>query len=809
MATEVSNLIIKVSSDDVASADKRLSHLTETAGRTERATDKLIDTVKELALAYVSIEGAVKAFEKLYEVSKEFQVLEAQIRTAIGTTEHAHEAFLALQELAGQTPFTLREVTSAFTDLVNKGLDPSEKALRSYGNIAAAMNLSLETVTGSIIAASSGMYRGLLAIGIKVKEVNDGLVLTYHGTSTKIRKDSADIESYVQSLGNTHFLNAMTERAGTLEGATVRLHKAWDELFISISERGAGNAIKESIILATEALDNLTAAVASGELAGYINALMFKFSSLTDGIEIGFAALTEVIQDAFKFWATDGAHTADFISGAFKNMPENIRAAVQLLGATVGGVMTLHETVVSAFIHLWVDGFHLFVDLAAAAGKAGFEALVNPLASKDAIVGFTTTATAAFAKFGTLAKGEVTHVVQAVGNIKSAWEETVVATLNERDAAISSFSLQIGAADALRKRYDELQVAKKKAAENKDVLGQFKPPTGNTHINSPADIAAFEALKAQLQLEEVTVKESYERRLDLIKNNTEAGSALQIELTKSLNERQSAELMHAQEQTQKRLEDRYKAEQTITQAAYDEKQISEEAYLAQSKANWAHYVTDITKLTSTGANVVATKQLQMYSTVLDLAGNISTQLGNLANENSAAAKALFVASKAIAIAQAIVYTELAATRALAEGGLFMGIPMATVIRALGYASVGIMAASSVAEYGGKFEHGGMIGAGKYGITQEAGFEIVKGPAIVQSARSTADNMKSGEGNRGEAVIININNYTDAEATVTKRESNQGVAYDVIIRQVGRAIRTGGNEASRAFEEVYGARRGAA
>ena len=62
----------------------------------------------------------------------------------------------------------------------------------------------------------------------------------------------------------------------------------------------------------------------------------------------------------------------------------------------------------------------------------------------------------------------------------------------------------------------------------------------------------------------------------------------------------------------------------------------------------------------------------------------------------------FLAGKAASIAQAIVNTEEGVTKALAQGGAYGSI-LAGVVRATGYASVGMIAAQTIAGFatGGK------------------------------------------------------------------------------------------------------------
>ena len=81
------------------------------------------------------------------------------------------------------------------------------------------------------------------------------------------------------------------------------------------------------------------------------------------------------------------------------------------------------------------------------------------------------------------------------------------------------------------------------------------------------------------------------------------------------------------------------------------------------------------------------------SVFAELTGNAADMLKQLAGEGSAAYKLLFLASKAAAMAQAIINTEVAATKALELGPA--GPAAAAIVRALGYASVGMIAATTL------------------------------------------------------------------------------------------------------------------
>ena len=87
--------------------------------------------------------------------------------------------------------------------------------------------------------------------------------------------------------------------------------------------------------------------------------------------------------------------------------------------------------------------------------------------------------------------------------------------------------------------------------------------------------------------------------------------------------------------------------------------------------------------------------------VLKRAGKERTTLG----------KSLFLAERALAVATIILNTELGAAKAIGIAGPF-GIPLATAIRATGYASAGMVAGLAIADaFGGGRQYGGPVDAG--------------------------------------------------------------------------------------------------
>jgi TP901 family phage tail tape measure protein len=152
-------------------------------------------------------------------------------------------------------------------------------------------------------------------------------------------------------------------------------------------------------------------------------------------------------------------------------------------------------------------------------------------------------------------------------------------------------------------------------------------------------------------------------------------------------------------------------------------------------------------------------------------GSLSNILGTFASaaeDATAGQKAAFIAQKAIAIAQIIMYTELAAAQAMALSGnpMVVGIPLATFIRATGYANAGLVAALAIGEVasGGKssssgsgttmYDTGGFIPYNRTGIVGEYGPELVTGPAHVTGRGNSASKLNQG-GSGGNVYQITL------------------------------------------------------
>lgn len=168
-------------------------------------------------------------------------------------------------------------------------------------------------------------------------------------------------------------------------------------------------------------------------------------------------------------------------------------------------------------------------------------------------------------------------------------------------------------------------------------------------------------------------------------------------------------------------------------------------------------------------------------------------------EQSGVYKMLFAAQKAAAIPSMIVATEDASVKALEAVPAPYGIPLAASVKALGYASIGVVAGQTIA---GLFDKGGHIPANQFGIVSELGDEfvngtLIKGPANVTSRRDSEAILaraagKGGGGGDGVTIIQHIvvsgagdDALAAAMEQAARRGAQQGAqqGYQMVVQDV--------------------------
>ena len=323
--------------------------------------------------------------------------------------------------------------------------------------------------------------------------------------------------------------------------------------------------------------------------------------------------------------------------------------------------------------------------------------------------------------------------------------------------------------------------------------------------------AEFQSLAKSLVKQTNTTQEEYDRRKAIIdahvkavgSTDTQAAQAyidLEVwktsELDKELKTREAVlkQLQNAQDtqfgktnpvgqendlfkENQAKLHQLWLDNQLSQQTNHDQKLIDEEIRINALMEREAKRHTD--KLDKI-ANEQKATELQTYADFTGSLGNVFNQLQQAAEDGSKEAQILFYVNRAIALAETIINTELGATKALGQMGIF-GIPSSTLIRATGYASAGIIAGTTFA---GAYDAGGYIPSGSSGIVSEYADELVngtlvQGPAHVTSSDKTAQKM-------GTTLNVQVANQIDG-ATYDVQQIDEETVKIIARRELSKNI----------------------
>lgn len=227
-------------------------------GEAARETGK---NVSDMLAPLVAGLGAGAVVSNMVSVQREFDKINASLVTVTGSVANAEAAFGGLAAFASRTPYSLQEVAGAFIKLRALGLEPSERALESYGNTASAMGKSLNQMVEAVADATTGEMERLKEFGIKARQSGDQVSFTFQGVTKTVGNSASEIEAYLLGLGEVEFSGAMARQAETLNGAISNLGDSWSQLMLTIMRQGPGDLMYDGVKAASGALDDLSAIV--------------------------------------------------------------------------------------------------------------------------------------------------------------------------------------------------------------------------------------------------------------------------------------------------------------------------------------------------------------------------------------------------------------------------------------------------------------------------------------------------------------------------------------------------------------------
>lgn len=223
---------------------------------TARSFNEVIRQGTALFGAYLGLQGLKNTFSAIFSANTSFEQLSGSLKTVTGSAKGAQEAFSLIEKFAIDTPYQLNEIVEAFIQLKALGLEPSEDALVSYGNTASAFGKNIKDFVGAVAAATVGEFERLKTFGIKAKVINDDVSFTFAGVTTKVKKNAAEIEKYLRTLGDVNFAGAMNEQMKTMNGVLSNIEDSFEKIYRDIGKNGLNEALKSTFTQFNELVES-------------------------------------------------------------------------------------------------------------------------------------------------------------------------------------------------------------------------------------------------------------------------------------------------------------------------------------------------------------------------------------------------------------------------------------------------------------------------------------------------------------------------------------------------------------------------
>ena len=770
--TEIARLQIAVDSTQARNAAKDTDALTKSAGKADAGAGKLSASIAKLGIALAGMV-TVSTLMAIQRMSEEFVLLQSRIGRLSGSTEEAAITYSRLADIARRTGaslgdtvklwealnFTLKDL-GGNNDQVIRFTETLQKIGAIGGNSAEEMSNALrqlgQALAGGVVRAEefNSILENMPALA---REIAAGLGIPF-GDLRQIMLDGG--------LTAEKVLQALQDRGMAVDQEFAKIPRTASQ---------AGSAITTSL---GEAISNLDKQIGlSKNLAEFLDAI---------ANDIRFASGDYVDDERLNLLLADRARLEDSLAMANKRtiLSAKERAVFDTRLAEINAQIVeiqdrkIKQTkeegeAISGNSQKAADARQLtLAGLEEERKLAAMSALEREQYKAEQLLGVGATveeiAKARELAAQTYALGNAHKSV--IADIKTRTSETerlakaedAARAVNERvitDLSESLYQASLSA-DALAQRQAELR------------LNEYATPEQIAQVNSLADaLFRMEAKKA-------------------------AGASFEQAMS-TLPGGESPEL--------ERLRLEYEQKQLIVAEAYQTEYLNKQLHDAAMIELDLAYAMQRQQIMDES---MARQQAQALQSAASIISITSTQIGtmqSLFDEGSAAGKAFFLFSQALAAANAVVqgfqsamairvaYAQMAAMTAN-PGLLAAGEVHANVAMGMGFVTAGMIAAQTVAS----FEGGGFTGTGSRsgGMDGKGGFM-----AMVHPNETIIDHTK-GQSAGGSGVTVNVIQSSEKAGTQeTKQNADGSQSVDVFVSDI-----YGDGPRARALQNAFGLRR---
>lgn len=738
LTAELGNM--KKADDPKAYADKakNVTLLKKTLNELKNEQAGVTQENKKFEMSWQSIKtgmlagfgiGAAIGFLKglgteVFNTIAKFQKMEAVLTTTLGSRSQAVMVMQQISDFASKTPFQVDELTDAFVKLANQGFRPNIEQMRSLGDLAASTGKDFDMLAEAIIDAQTGEFERLKSFGIRASKQGDIVKFTFKGVTEEVNFSAEAIRNYITELGNLEGVAGSTAAiSATLGGELSNLSDNWTLLLKAVGE-GSNDIFSSTLGILNTVLEKVRFFKEDMNVVDKYN-LKSDFG-LT--FENGGLTLKDVSGQSEQV-NTIRKQIADYVSEISKGTPsvELFNAALTTLQKdSEKSQKTVKDKNLSKAI---ADQYAMGIDAVNGLRKKSMEDQLN--AEENANSKAREVKKAADEKARLKAVSDAKQKADALTREYDGLKK--LSAQMEEDFKISNLDGLDKKLAEIDAKYDPL-IEKAKRFKNEALVGLLSKIKKGEGLN--AEEVAFEEDQKK---NEKNRKDKFQEAQDLLNSKFDGKSV------DNVNAATSDEDLAAREYA---LEEERLIAFKLLYETYGEDSVQFEKSLADRKLAERQRLND-------GHKELTDSQIKTEEAVNEAMNVGISLLKGMVDSTSGLYKTLLVVEKAMAISKIIVNTQAEisgyyAKYSLVPGGVAIasGLAMQAKIRA--GISIGVVAATGIAEAVGSGKKGKSNGKKKYAIGG-----IPNGPSHAQGGIKLVDGITGaiiGEMEGGERIL---------------------------------------------------------
>lgn len=225
----------------VGKVEKAFNDVDKSVKNVDKSSGRLKKTFGLLAGAAAGI-GIGRLASDAIGTFTEYERLNVQLETYLGSQKAANDEMARLQDLANSLPQDLADITKSFVTLTRVGIDTSNDSITALSNVATANAKDFDQLAEALADSLTGEFERLKEFGVKVGKENDKFVADFGKGNVQVFNSAKEVTDAVIAMGmeGGRFGDAAKINADTVSQSFSNLKGAVFEAQVAFGEGAKG-----------------------------------------------------------------------------------------------------------------------------------------------------------------------------------------------------------------------------------------------------------------------------------------------------------------------------------------------------------------------------------------------------------------------------------------------------------------------------------------------------------------------------------------------------------------------------------------